>query len=69
MLDEPRCFFRKCKHFLGIHYLNSKIEEEEDEYLKCKAFPDGIPEEVAYGKNKHKRPLKDQDNDIVYERG
>jgi hypothetical protein len=35
----------------------------------CEAFPDkeGIPEEISNGKNDHSKPLKDQENDIVFE--
>ena len=33
----------------------------------CKAFPNGIPDEITSGENKHKKPLLDQDNDIVFE--
>lgn len=32
----------------------------------CAAFPGDIPEEITSGENKHKEPLKDQDNDIVF---
>jgi len=32
----------------------------------CEAFPDGIPEEIMMT-NKHDKPLKDQENDLVYE--
>ena len=32
----------------------------------CKAFPNGIPDEITSGENKHKKPLLDQDNDIVF---
>ena len=34
---------------------------------KCKAFPDGIPDEIWLGKNKHKSPYK-RDNGIQFER-
>jgi hypothetical protein len=33
----------------------------------CNAFPDGIPDEIASGENEHKKPLKEQKNDIVFE--
>lgn len=33
----------------------------------CDAFPDGIPNEVTSGRNKHAEPLKGQDNSIVFE--
>jgi hypothetical protein len=46
------CF--KCKHF---------------EMFKggCKAFPDGIPDAITSGLNKHSKPLKGQTNTIVFE--
>ena len=46
-----------CKH----------LNEWNGEAETCKAFPDGIPEEILMGKNKHKRKLPDQDNDLVFE--
>lgn len=33
----------------------------------CKAFPKEIPDEIYLGDNKHKEPLKGQENDIVFE--
>lgn len=35
--------------------------------LFCAAFPEGIPEEILIGENDHTKPLKDQENDIVFE--
>ncbi|MDE0561808.1 hypothetical protein OU792_17560 [Algoriphagus sp. NF] len=46
------CF--KCKHFRRFEG-------------GCDAFPDGIPDEIISGENKHKEPLPDQENDIVFE--
>jgi hypothetical protein len=34
----------------------------------CKAFPDGIPVEITDQGLKHDKPLKDQDNNIVFEK-
>jgi hypothetical protein len=34
--------------------------------VKCKAFPDRIPNEILEGKNMHTKPLPNQGNDIVY---
>jgi hypothetical protein len=48
------CF--KCKHF-------KRFEGG------CKAFPDGIPEEITIGDNNHSKPLHGQKNDIVFEKG
>lgn len=33
----------------------------------CLAFPDGIPDQITSGQNKHFRPLKGQRNKIVFE--
>lgn len=63
MIDEPTCYTRRCKHFIGVKQDN---EEEETERVVCQAFPDGIPEEIAFGDNPHLTPLEGQGNDIVY---
>lgn len=64
MVVEPNCSKRKCKHFIGVKQLDGT---EQSEIVVCKAFPDGIPDEIAYGNNKHTKPLKGQGNDIVFE--
>lgn len=46
------CF--RCKHFREIEG-------------GCNAFPEGIPDEITSGENEHSKPLKDQENDIVFE--
>ena len=43
-----------CRHSLITHYT-------------CLAFPDGIPEEILKGENRHSKPLPGQKNDIVFE--
>ena len=65
MLQEPNCFKRNCKHYTGVIQPDGT---EMTETNACKAFPDGIPIEIAYGDNKHLKPLKNQKNDIVYEK-
>lgn len=35
--------------------------------LTCKAFPNGIPNEILNTSNDHSKPLPDQQNDIVFE--
>jgi len=65
MLARPNCHKRKCKHFIGARWLG---DSEESEVVYCKAFPNGIPGEIAYALNLHKKPLPNQGNDIVYER-
>jgi len=65
MLPAPNCYKRKCRHYLGIRWFGN-TEASENNY--CEAFPGGIPAEIAYGENKHLRPLPDQVNDVVFER-
>lgn len=48
----PVCF--QCKH------LDAKD-------FKCKAFPEGIPDEILGGFNYHENPLPGQKNKIVFE--
>lgn len=66
---EPRCSFRRCKHFM---YADRKPGQEHAEFpelvLVCAAFPypKGIPQEIAYGTNDHTTPYHG-DNGILYE--
>lgn len=62
MLLEPKCFTRRCKHLQDI----KGSEEEMNEIAFCKAFPDGIPNDIAYGDNKHIRKYPG-DHGIQYE--
>ena len=65
MLAEPKCFKRKCKHYIGVIQPDNT---EMTETNSCKAFPKGIPVEIAYGQNRHLKPHPEQDNDIVFEK-
>ena len=62
MIPEPRCYARRCRHFTGV-----VGEDEAQQHVTCAAFPDGIPEDIAYGDNKHLTPYPN-DNGIRYER-
>jgi hypothetical protein len=65
MIQEPNCFKRKCKHNPRVYQPDGT---ELTERVICDAFPDQIPDEIAYGKNKHLAVHPDQDNDIVFEK-
>jgi len=65
MLAEPACHKRKCKNFIGVKWFG---DQESSENNFCKAFPDGIPEDIAYGDNLHLTKYPDQKNDIVFEK-
>ena len=64
MIQEPRCYTRRCRHFAGV---KQSDETEETEKLVCRAFTDGIPEDIAFGTNKHTEPFPG-DKGIRYER-
>ncbi len=49
---QPICF--ECKHY----FIDTGT---------CQAFPNGIPDEIYLGDNKHRKPLHDQQKDIVFE--
>ena len=59
MLMEPKCYTRKCRHFVGVKWLG---EEESSEVVVCEAFPDGI----AHGDNPHTAPFPG-DHGIMFE--
>ena len=65
MMEEPRCSQRNCKHFQGVKYLVE--DDESSEVVYCAAFPDGIPDDIAYGGNKHLSPVEG-DHGIQFER-
>lgn len=54
MIIEPNCSKRKCKHFVGV----KNNGDETTERVFCMAFPDKIPDIIAYGDNKHLKPFR-----------
>ena len=67
MLLTPECWKRRCKHLQGVISDNeSDSNPEENERNVCDAFPDGIPDEIAYGDNPHTSPFPG-DNGIQFE--
>ena len=69
MIAEPNCFKRKCKHFTGVIDDSGIDEVEVNERPACKAYPEGIPSDIAYGRAKHLKVRSDQNNKIVFEKG
>ena len=63
MIETPECYKRRCKHYFGIR--NDGDEMTERPY--CKAFPDGIPDDISYGDDKHLEVIKGQKNNTVFE--
>lgn len=64
MIIEPKCRKRGCVYYGGIEQPDGT---ELSEQPVCLAFPKGIPEEIAFGDNKHSEPLPNQGNDIVFQ--
>lgn len=54
-MDPENLICFSCKHFDEIKG-------------GCKAFPDGIPDEITSGDNDHSEPLPGQKNNIVFEK-
>jgi len=63
MMTEPNCSKRNCVHFQGGAQPDGT---EIMERVVCSAFPNGIPDEIAYGNNLHTGPYPG-DNGIQYE--
>ena len=55
MISQPNCSKRMCKHYLGIIQPDGL---EQSECPACKAYPRGIPKEIAYGDNPHTKSFK-----------
>ena len=67
MIEEPRCFSRDCRHFQGVE---QRGPNEADQILVCPAYPNGIPDRIAYGTELHLIAQDDQvPNGVVYEKG
>ena len=67
MLITPNCFKRKCKHYDGVILLREG--DESSEVNVCRAFPEGIPFDIAYGNDLHAEVHHEQDDELatVYE--
>jgi hypothetical protein len=65
MLVTPKCAERKCRHLRGVW---QKDGTELTEVPVCKAFPSGIPRNIAYGDNPHTEPVMG-DRGIHFEEG
>ena len=63
MIEQPKCSKRRCIHFLGVK--NDGDETTERNY--CMAYPNEIPTEIAYGKDKHTELRGDEVVLVVYE--
>ena len=64
MIRESNCSKRNCKHYLGIR---QKDGLEVNEVHHCSAFLEGIPKEIAFGKDLHVTLKDNQDNNVTYE--
>ena len=83
MLDAPTCDLRNCKHFRGVKEETSPEREVSDGVVEvstgggtvvCLAYPDGIPDRIAYEPDLDKADLHmlvqdDQVGDLVFEEG
>lgn len=64
MIARPQCSKRRCRHLLGV--LQPTGSEEGGERPYCAAFPEGIPDAIAYGDNPHTTPYPG-DGGVQYE--
>jgi len=63
MLLEPKCWTRHCTHFTGVIQPDGS---EESEVNACEAFPNGIPDEIAYGDDLHLDVKPNQVGEFVF---
>ena len=62
--QSPNCYLedRHCVHFSGF-----KEDNKGNDIVYCLAFPDGIPDDIAFGENKHTTIQKGQVGEYVFE--
>lgn len=65
MMAEPKCFKRHCMYYKGVAQPDGT---EMTEVNVCEAFPQGIPDDIAYGPNRHLRVQPNQGNNIVFKK-
>lgn len=65
MIQEPKCFTRGCRWFIGVKKL--KKGDESSEVVICAAFKKGIPNDIAYGDNLHLSKREDQSGNYTFE--
>jgi len=65
ILLEPKCHIRKCNHFIGV---SQPDDTEMTERVICKAYPNMIPADIAYGGDLHNTIRPDQQNSIIFEK-
>jgi hypothetical protein len=66
MLAEPNCYTRSCIHNVRVIQPDGT---EMTERPACDAYPNGIPEDIAYGDDLHLEVRDDQDNEITFKKG
>jgi hypothetical protein len=66
MILEPNCYKRECKHYGGVKD-DGPLERDERNF--CRAFPDGIPEDIAYGDDLHLVLLGTETTNVTFEQG
>ena len=67
-MKKIKCIERECKWFDCI---GDELETDDSlRFCYCKAFPYGIPTEIAYGRNNHIKPYTvfGGDNGIQFEK-
>lgn len=65
MLFAPTCKLRGCFYFKGAVQPDGT---EKTEIIICEAFPQGIPNEIAYGENLHLHPVAGQVGTFVFKK-
>ena len=63
-IERPNCSRRMCLHYRGISQPSGM--ERGGELAVCDAYPNGIPDDIAYGDDLHLTP-RPGDNGIQYE--
>jgi len=61
MMSAPKCYDRNCIYYMGHDHVGDKLIQT------CAAYPEGIPDSIAYGDDLHHTVLDGQVGEYVYE--
>jgi len=64
--EEPRCYTRRCVHFEGLKTIGPRPTSGKIVVI-CPAYPNGIPQRIAYGDDPHSEVQDDQKGTLTYE--
>lgn len=65
MIKQSTCDKRDCEHYQGVNKANP--DDESTEFHYCRAYPEGIPDDISFGNKRHLQSYGD-DSGIIFKK-